>query len=164
MEWQHEPEQKDGWQPEGRNAAGTGGKHGWNHELNWRESRRKPSCQEIMTHIIAHLLNHHAQRCATCPLWSTTRWANSLKHSVCCLDAGKQQTERRETLVRLVSTRAERVTCENLTRVLGVGQNKATCASYQVWCGGLGERQPSGDDEDVVLLFTDSTLWQEPVK
>lgn len=36
--------------------------------------------------------------------------------------------------------------------------------SYQVWCRRLSEWQSSGDDEDVVLLFTDSTLRQEKVK
>lgn len=36
--------------------------------------------------------------------------------------------------------------------------------SYQVWCRCLGEWQTSGDDEDVVLLFTDSALRREKVK
>lgn len=36
--------------------------------------------------------------------------------------------------------------------------------SYQVWCRCLSEWQTSGDDEDVVLLFTDSALRKEKVK
>lgn len=93
-----------------KNAARKRGRCWWKYDLNWKEFKRKPGCQKIMTHIIAHLLTQHARRCATCTLWSETTRTISLKRGICWLDTGKRRTGRRDTLVRLVSTRAEQVT------------------------------------------------------